>query len=198
MLGASTFFGLPTRRVTDVELKLLHGQRESMSIMHRGSVLRSHVIVLIRIRNVLARRAAVRGRSLGDTRRPDRDRERQLVPAEIRIALIEYLLSRGANQCLALPDPTMMANAIGTGWRLRALGGPLPYPEGDVGAKRAKFRLGLAAQGLFPVDEQNTGARLCKGQRHALGDASRARRGRSPPCSRLWTHKLDSQLVSRF
>jgi len=52
--------------------------------------------------------------------------------AEIRIGLIEYLLSRGATQCLALPDVTMMAYAIRTGWRLRALGGPQPYPEGGV------------------------------------------------------------------
>lgn len=51
---------------------------------------------------------------------------------EIRIGLIEYLLRRGASQCLALPDVGMMAYAIRTGWRLRALGAPLPYPEGGV------------------------------------------------------------------
>lgn len=51
---------------------------------------------------------------------------------EIRIGLIEYLLRRGAHQCLALPDVGMMTYAIRTGWRLRALGGPLPYPEGGI------------------------------------------------------------------
>ena len=51
---------------------------------------------------------------------------------EIRIGLIEYLLSRGATQCLALPDVSMMGYALLTGWRLRALGAPLPYPEGGT------------------------------------------------------------------
>ena len=51
---------------------------------------------------------------------------------EFRIGLIEYLLRRGASQCLALPDVSMMAYAIRTGWRLKALGPPLPYPEGGV------------------------------------------------------------------
>jgi len=51
---------------------------------------------------------------------------------EVRIGLIEYLLRRGATQCLALPDVSMMAYGIRTGWRLRALGAPLPYPEGGV------------------------------------------------------------------
>jgi N-acyl-L-homoserine lactone synthetase len=50
----------------------------------------------------------------------------------VRIGLIEYLLRRGANQCLALPDVGMVAYAIRTGWRVRALGGPTPYPEGGV------------------------------------------------------------------
>lgn len=51
---------------------------------------------------------------------------------EMRIGLVEYLLRRGATQCLALPDVEMMAYAIRTGWRLRALGAPKPYPEGGV------------------------------------------------------------------
>jgi N-acyl-L-homoserine lactone synthetase len=51
---------------------------------------------------------------------------------EVRIGLIEYLLQRGATQCLALPDVDMMAYGIRTGWRLRALGAPKPYPEGGV------------------------------------------------------------------
>jgi N-acyl-L-homoserine lactone synthetase len=51
---------------------------------------------------------------------------------EIRIGLIEYLRQQGATQCLALPDAHMMAYGIRTGWRLRALGGPKPYPEGGV------------------------------------------------------------------
>jgi N-acyl-L-homoserine lactone synthetase len=50
----------------------------------------------------------------------------------LRIGLVEYLLRRGARQCLALPDVSMMAYAIRTGWRLRALGAPLPYPEGGI------------------------------------------------------------------
>jgi N-acyl-L-homoserine lactone synthetase len=52
--------------------------------------------------------------------------------AEVRIGLIEYLLRQGATQCLALPDVAMMAYAIRTGWRVRALGAPQPYPEGGV------------------------------------------------------------------
>jgi N-acyl-L-homoserine lactone synthetase len=51
---------------------------------------------------------------------------------EVRIGLIEYLLRQGASQCLALPDVSMMGYALRTGWRLRALGAPLPYPEGGV------------------------------------------------------------------
>ncbi|MDR3511057.1 MAG: acyl-homoserine-lactone synthase [Caulobacteraceae bacterium] len=51
---------------------------------------------------------------------------------EIRIGLVEYLLGRGASQCLALPDASMMGYALRTGWRLRALGAPLPYPEGGT------------------------------------------------------------------
>jgi N-acyl-L-homoserine lactone synthetase len=51
---------------------------------------------------------------------------------EIRIGLVEYLLARGANQCLALPDVDMMAYALRIGWRVQALGGPLPYPEGGT------------------------------------------------------------------
>jgi len=54
------------------------------------------------------------------------------VGQELRIGLIEHLLHRGARQCLALPDVDMMAYAIRTGWRLRSLGAPLPYPEGGV------------------------------------------------------------------
>lgn len=51
---------------------------------------------------------------------------------EIRIGLIEYLLGQGATQCLALPDVAMMGYALRTGWRVRALGAPLPYPEGGT------------------------------------------------------------------
>jgi N-acyl-L-homoserine lactone synthetase len=51
---------------------------------------------------------------------------------EIRIGLVEYLLSRGARQCLALPDVSMLGYALRMGWRVRALGAPLPYPEGGV------------------------------------------------------------------
>ena len=51
---------------------------------------------------------------------------------ETRIGLIEYLLSQGCAQCLALPDIGMLAYAIRTGWRARAIGAPTPYPEGGV------------------------------------------------------------------
>ena len=51
---------------------------------------------------------------------------------EMRIGVIEYLLGRGATQCLALPDISMLAYAIRTGWRFRALGAPHAYPEGGV------------------------------------------------------------------
>ena len=51
---------------------------------------------------------------------------------EMRIGVIEYLLRRGASQCIALPDVSMLAYGIRTGWRLRALGAPLPYPEGGI------------------------------------------------------------------
>lgn len=51
---------------------------------------------------------------------------------EMRIGLIEYLMGRGATQCLALPDVSMMGYAIRTGWRVRALGAPQPYPEGGI------------------------------------------------------------------
>jgi N-acyl-L-homoserine lactone synthetase len=53
---------------------------------------------------------------------------------EVRIGLIEYLLRQGATQCLALPDVSVMGYALRTGWRLRALGAPLPYPEGGIAA----------------------------------------------------------------
>jgi N-acyl-L-homoserine lactone synthetase len=51
---------------------------------------------------------------------------------EMRIGLIECLRRRGASQCLALPDVGMLGYAIRTGWRLRPLGAPKPYPEGGV------------------------------------------------------------------
>ena len=51
---------------------------------------------------------------------------------DMRIGVIEYLLRRGATQCLALPDVSMLAYAIRTGWRFRALGAPTPYPEGGI------------------------------------------------------------------
>jgi len=54
------------------------------------------------------------------------------VAQELRIGLIEYLLDRGATQCLAIADIEVMAYAIRTGWRLRVLGPPKPYPEGGV------------------------------------------------------------------
>jgi N-acyl-L-homoserine lactone synthetase len=51
---------------------------------------------------------------------------------EMRIGVIEYLLSQGATQCLALPDVSVLAYCIRTGWRFRALGAPKPYPEGGI------------------------------------------------------------------
>jgi len=51
---------------------------------------------------------------------------------EMRIGLVEYLLGLGVGQCIGMTEATMMAYAIRTGWRLRALGAALPYPEGGV------------------------------------------------------------------
>jgi N-acyl-L-homoserine lactone synthetase len=51
---------------------------------------------------------------------------------EMRIGVVEYLLRQGATQCLALPDVSILAYCIRTGWRFRALGAPQPYPEGGV------------------------------------------------------------------
>lgn len=61
---------------------------------------------------------------------------------EMRIGVIEYLLRRGATQCLALPDISMLAYAIRTGWRFRALGAPQSYPEG-----------GIAVAASLPIDQ---------------------------------------------
>jgi N-acyl-L-homoserine lactone synthetase len=51
---------------------------------------------------------------------------------EIRIGLIEYLLTRGASQCIACGDLHITAYAIRAGWRLNFLGIPRRYPEGGV------------------------------------------------------------------
>jgi hypothetical protein len=61
---------------------------------------------------------------------------------EMRIGVIEYLLRQGATQLLALPDISMLAYAIRTGWRFRALGAPQPYPEG-----------GIAVAASLPIDQ---------------------------------------------
>lgn len=51
---------------------------------------------------------------------------------EIRIGLIEYLLARGASQCIACGDLHITAYALRAGWRLNFLGVPRRYPEGGV------------------------------------------------------------------
>jgi N-acyl-L-homoserine lactone synthetase len=51
---------------------------------------------------------------------------------EIRIGMVEYLLSRGAVQGISCPDEEMARYALDTGWRLRFLGSPRRYPEGGV------------------------------------------------------------------
>lgn len=51
---------------------------------------------------------------------------------ELRIGLVEYLLSQGATQCIACGDLDVTAYAIRTGWRLNFLGIPRRYPEGGV------------------------------------------------------------------
>jgi N-acyl-L-homoserine lactone synthetase len=69
---------------------------------------------------------------------------------EIRIGLMEYLLSQGARQCLAIPDVGMLGYAIRTGWRLQPLGPPLPYPEGGEPADHRR-RGQLSAQPHEPA-----------------------------------------------
>lgn len=51
---------------------------------------------------------------------------------EIRVGMIEYLLRRGATQCIACGDLHITAYAIRAGWRLNFLGIPRRYPEGGV------------------------------------------------------------------
>jgi acyl-homoserine lactone synthase len=51
---------------------------------------------------------------------------------EIRIGMIEYLLRRGATQCIACGDLHITAYALRAGWRLNFLGIPRQYPEGGV------------------------------------------------------------------
>ena len=58
--------------------------------------------------------------------------EDRSIGQEIRIGLIEYLLRRGASQCLACGDLDVTAYAIRTGWRVNFLGIPRGYPEGGV------------------------------------------------------------------
>jgi acyl-homoserine lactone synthase len=49
---------------------------------------------------------------------------------EIRIGLLEYLLSRGASQAISCPDVDKAEYALSTGWRVEFLGQPRHYPEG--------------------------------------------------------------------
>ena len=58
--------------------------------------------------------------------------EDSAIGAEMRIGLVEYLLSRGATQCLACGDLDVAAYGIRTGWRVNFLGVPRRYPEGGV------------------------------------------------------------------
>lgn len=51
---------------------------------------------------------------------------------ELRIGLVEWLLARGATQCVACGDLDVTAYAIRTGWRFNFLGVPRRYPEGGV------------------------------------------------------------------
>ncbi|HYG27702.1 MAG TPA: acyl-homoserine-lactone synthase [Caulobacteraceae bacterium] len=51
---------------------------------------------------------------------------------EIRIGLIEYLLTREASECIACGDLHITAYALRAGWRLKFLGIPRTYPEGGV------------------------------------------------------------------
>jgi N-acyl-L-homoserine lactone synthetase len=57
---------------------------------------------------------------------------------EIRIGLVEYLLSRGVKQAISCPDVEIAHYAFRTGWRLRHLGAPRRYPEGGVAVATAQ------------------------------------------------------------
>jgi N-acyl-L-homoserine lactone synthetase len=63
----------------------------------------------------LARWNNTRGRSTGE---------------EMRIGVLEYMLSHGATQAISCLDTGMMTHAIQTGSRLKVLGHPRRYPEG--------------------------------------------------------------------
>ncbi len=60
------------------------------------------------------------------------NREGWVTGQEIRIGMIEYLLSRGVTQAISCPDEQMAIYAASTGWRLKRLGEPRRYPEGGV------------------------------------------------------------------
>lgn len=49
---------------------------------------------------------------------------------EVRIGMIEYLLSRNVTQAISCPDVAMADYAVRTGWRVKRLGPPRCYPEG--------------------------------------------------------------------
>ena len=51
---------------------------------------------------------------------------------EVRIGMVEYLLSRGASQCLALPDVSTLQHVIRAGSHLQPIGAPRQYPEGGT------------------------------------------------------------------
>jgi N-acyl-L-homoserine lactone synthetase len=56
---------------------------------------------------------------------------------EIRIGLIECLLSRGVTRCIACGDLDVTAYGIRTGWRVEFLGIPRRYREGGVAVATA-------------------------------------------------------------
>jgi len=58
--------------------------------------------------------------------------EDRSIGQELRIGLVEYLLTRGGAQCIACGDLDVTAYAIRTGWRLNFLGIPRRYPEGGI------------------------------------------------------------------
>lgn len=62
---------------------------------------------------------------------------------EIRIGVVEYLLSRGVTQVISTADVEKADYAVRTGWRVRRLGPPRRYPEG-----------GVAVATLLPISAQ--------------------------------------------
>lgn len=51
-----------------------------------------------------------------------------------RVATQEFLIKRGAKQCLGIADSNLMGRMAEMGWNHRPLGPPIKYPEGEANA----------------------------------------------------------------